>query len=172
MNWYLDTLSCGYPILKKANTDSNTIFVDFHIFLTIFDDFPLKLLFYIWKLSRDGVGLVQDIFGNIFHLGNLPEDHILNPKTSDFWFLGPQLKMSILTLCPKPTFWVTNPSIHAVQNVRMDHRDHFRFHHFFEFDLIFVTPVIKIYVFSDKHIVCLDFCKNTCKSIGDMCRFS
>ena len=108
----------------------SSIFIDFSWFSTIFLE---NQYFYLWKLSRDGGGWVQDIFGNIFHLRNLPEDPILSPKTSNFWFSDPHLKILILTFRPKPSFWVTNPSIHAVQNVRMDHRDHFRFHRFLLF---------------------------------------
>ena len=52
---------------------------------------------------------------------------ISRTQTSNFICQTPFLKMSIFTFPPKPSFWVTNPSIHAVQNVPMDRTDHFGF---------------------------------------------
>ena len=72
--------------------------------LPIFDAFSFEELFYIWELSRDGVGWVQDIFGNNFHVGNVPEDPILNPKTSDFWFSDPIFENADFDLSSKTPF--------------------------------------------------------------------
>ena len=45
--------------------------------------------------------------------------------------------MQLFTFPPNSMFWITNLQIHVVQNVPTDHTDHFRFHHFFDFDICF-----------------------------------
>ena len=53
-------------------------------------------------MSRDGSKLVQDIFGNNFHLGNDLKSITVSPKPH-FSFSDIILKMSILTFRPKLT---------------------------------------------------------------------
>ena len=71
-------------------------------------------------------------------------------------FQTPFLKKSILTFRPKPSFWVTNLQIHAVQNVPMDRTDHFGFQ----------QKIVRIWKHVTKNTD-FEICVKTCKFIGD-----
>ena len=88
-----------------------------------FIDFHENCDFYIWKLSRDDSGMVQDIFRRHFGLGNNLKKSILDPKT-EFSIFG---ETSFFSFRQKLTFGVTNLEIYPVEYVHMDHTDHLGF---------------------------------------------
>ena len=77
-----------------------------------------------------------------FRLWNDPETPHFESQNLHFSLPTPPFsKMSLFTFPPQLTVFSTNLQIHAVQNVPMDHTDHFRFHHFFDFDLFFSIKI-------------------------------
>ena len=96
------------------------IFIRVLSLLSIFDEFHYKSYLYIWKLSRDDSGMVQDIFRNHFGLRNNLKNECW-AQTLFFIFL----KTSILSVPQTLTFCVTNLEIHLVEYVHVDHTDRF-----------------------------------------------
>ena len=123
-----------------------SIFFVFCRFLMIF----LENMCFVYANWAGMVGKWSGIYLEVvLDLGTTSKSQFWVPKPHFSFFQTPFLKTSLFTFPPNLTFFSSNLQIHAVQNVPMDRTDHFGFHHFFDFDLIFY---IKIWLFWKKSL--------------------